>query len=173
MRSPYSAHVLITFEEFPPHVGSTPCGGIIVRAVKSANRRQQLRASAWTAGLALTAALVAAASAEPLDAVGDDAGGVLIQMPFKRGDTVVVKTDAAEFYTHDRRLIARLERGTRVEIAKAAIAWVGGYVEHDGRRRLGWIRSGYLAKSLPEGEDGEGATDDAVSDDAASGTLPR
>jgi len=107
------------------------------------------------AGLLLSLLLAAGAAAE------DPAN--LIQMPFKRGDTAFVHTDDAEFFTHDRRLIARLPRGTRVDVAKAEIAWVGGYIEQDGRRRMGWIRSGYLAKSLPE----DGAPDDAA------GKLPR
>ena len=69
---------------------------------------------------------------------------VLIHMPFKRGDTAIVATDAAAFYSHDKKLIRRLPIGTEVDVARTAIAWVGGYVQIDGIRRLGWIRVGYL-----------------------------
>ena len=85
----------------------------------------------------------AAGAADPVD------DPRLQQMPFQRGETAYVSIDEAEFVDSNHRLIARLAKGTAFDVATAAVAWVGGYVEIDGRRRMGWIHAKHLAATPP------------------------
>lgn len=66
----------------------------------------------------------------------------------RRGDTVEVIVDDAPLMLHERE-IARVKRGTRMDVASVTQAWIGGYVEIDGRRRMGWLKVTWVARVRP------------------------
>jgi hypothetical protein len=106
------------------------------------------RAVAIAAGLSL-AALIHGTPAHAADATTGEDDARLQQMPFQRGETAYVSVDDADFVDSNHTLIAKLAKGTPFDVASTAVAWVGGYVEIDGRRRMGWIHARHLAATPP------------------------
>ena len=103
--------------------------------------------------LALSVATLLAIAPGPTGATDVD-DPRLRHLPYQRGDTVVVRVEGAEFMSHNQKLIANLPIGTRIDVAKVAVAWVGGYAELDGRRRLGWIHAKDVEEAPPIEPDG-------------------
>ena len=110
-----------------------------------------MRAVAIAAGLSLAALAGGAPAQAGTTPAAEPDDSRLDQVPFRRGETAFVSVEGAEFVDSNHKLIAQLAKGTPFDVASTAVAWVGGYVEIDGRRRSGWIHAKHLAATPPGG----------------------